>query len=118
MRLFLLLLFLLPCFVFSQEDTKQKSQFIALYTIGEHWNSEKQPHEQEYFKEHSGFLSKLRKEKKIVMGARYADTGMIIILADNLEAAKSMLFEDIALQQKLFNVEIHHFNAFYKGCLE
>ncbi|MEX0313194.1 MAG: YciI family protein [Allomuricauda sp.] len=117
MRLFLFLL-LLPCFMLSQENTEQKSHFIALYTVGEHWDKEKMPHEQEYFKEHSSFLSKLRKEKKIVMGARYADTGMIIVLADSLEVAKSMLFEDVALQQKLFNVEIHPFNAFYKGCIE
>ncbi|WP_420603736.1 YciI family protein [Flagellimonas sp.] len=117
MKLFLLLL-LLPCFALSQESTDQKSHFIALYTIGEGWDVEKKPHEQEYFKEHSSFLSKMRKEEKIVMGARYADTGMIIVLADNLEAAKNMLNQDVALQQKLFTVEIHQFNAFYKGCIE
>lgn len=117
MKLFLFLL-LLPCFALSQEDTKKQSHFIALYTIGEHWDMDKQPHEQEYFKEHSGFLSKLRKEKKIAMGARYSDTGMIIISADDLDAAKAMLFQDVALQEKLFTVEIHPFNAFYKGCLE
>ena len=117
MRLFLLLL-LLPCLMFSQENTPQKSHFIALYTVGELWDKDKNPNEQQYFNEHSGFLSKLRKEKKIIMGARYSDTGMIIVVADNLEGAKNMLFEDISLQEKLFNVEIHHFNAFYKGCLE
>ncbi|WP_190810153.1 hypothetical protein [Flagellimonas sp. S3867] len=117
MKLFLLLL-LLPFFVLSQDNANQKSTFIALYTIGELWDTEKKPHEQEYFNEHSKFLSNMRKEKKITMGARYSDTGMIIILADNLEAAKKMLYQDVALQQKLFTVEIHAFNAFYKGCLE
>ncbi|WP_420320699.1 YciI family protein [Flagellimonas sp.] len=117
MRLFLLLL-LLPCFVLSQENTNQKSHFVALYTIGELWDKDKKPNEQEYFKEHSSFLSRLRDEKKVILGARYSDTGMIIVLADHLEDAKNILFQDIALQQKLFTVEIHPFNPFYKGCLE
>lgn len=103
---------------FSQEDEHTTSNFIALYTLGESWDMEKQPSEQTYFKEHSAFLSKLRKEKHITLGARYSDTGMLILKADNLDAAKTLLYEDIALQKKLFNVEIHPFNAFYKGCLE
>lgn len=107
-----------PFLIFSQEDESVKPNFIALYTLGESWDMEKQPSEQLYFKEHSGFLSKLRKEKHIVLGARYSDTGMLILKADNLEAAKTILNQDIALQKKLFNVAVYPFNAFYKGCIE
>ncbi len=107
-----------PFVVFSQEHQDIQPHFIALYTLGESWDMEKQPGEQAYFKEHSGFLSNLRKEKQIILGARYSDTGIIILKADDLEAAKAMLHQDIALQKKLFNVEVYPFNAFYKGCIE
>ncbi|MGW9684356.1 hypothetical protein [Flagellimonas sp. 2504JD1-5] len=117
MKVFLVTL-LAPLLLLSQEESDKKMHFIALYTLGESWDMEKTPSEQIYFKEHSAFLSKMRKEKKIVLGARYADTGMIIVLEDNLDAAKEMLSQDIALQQKLFKVEIHRLNAFYKGCIE
>lgn len=116
--LILLIATCIPFLMFSQEDEHVKPHFIALYTLGESWDTEKQPSEQVYFKEHSGFLSKLRKEKQIVLGARYSDTGMLILKADNLEAAKTILHQDIALQKKLFNVVVYPFNAFYKGCIE
>lgn len=76
------------------------------------------PNDQPYFKEHSAFLAKLRKENTIVIGARYSDTGMIVFQAMDLESAKNLLLEDVALQKQLFNVEVHPFNAFSKGCIE
>jgi len=114
----LVLLFLLPFFMNAQGSEEQKSHFVALYTVGSLWDMDKNPDEQSYFKEHSAFLSKLRKENAIVMGARYSDTGMIVLQAADLESAKNLLFEDIALQNQLFNVEVHPFNVFYKGCIE
>lgn len=116
--LIFLIVICIPFLMFSQEDEHVKAHFIALYTVGESWDMEKQPNEQIYFKEHSGFLSKLRKEKQIILGARYSDTGMIILKADDLEAAKIILNQDIALQKKLFNVVIYPFNTFYNGCIE
>ena len=114
----LVLLLLLPFLMNGQEDEKSKSHFVALYTVGSLWDMEKEPNEQAYFEEHSAFLSKLRKENTIVMGARYSDTGMIVLQAADLEAAKTLLFEDVALQNQLFNVEVHPFHVFYKGCLD
>ncbi len=122
MKMKSLLIFLIvtciPFLMFSQEDEHAEAHFIALYTVGESWDTEKQPGEQTYFKEHSEFLSKLRKEKKIILGSRYSDTGMLILKADSLEAAKKILHQDIALQKKLFNVVVYPFNTFYKGCIE
>ena len=114
----LLLFLLLPFFMIAQESEEKKSHFVALYTVGSLWDMDKEPTDQAYFMEHSAFLSKLRKEKTIVMGARYSDTGMIVLEATDLEAAKNILFEDVALQNELFNVEVHPFNIFYKGCFE
>lgn len=116
--LILCLVLCIPFLVLSQEKEPVDAHFIALYTLGESWDTEKQPSEQIYFKEHSGFLSKLRKEKQIILGARYSDTGMIVLKANNLEAAETILHQDIALQKKLFNVVVYPFNTFYKGCIE
>ncbi|MCL6267409.1 hypothetical protein [Flagellimonas myxillae] len=116
--LVLLPLLCIPILLFSQETEKATSYFVALYTLGESWDADKQPHEQAYFKEHSSFLSKLRKEKKISVGARYSDTGMLIIKGSGLQEVKNMLYEDVAIQHKLFKLEIHPFAPFYQGCVE
>ncbi|MEZ4809672.1 MAG: hypothetical protein R2819_04870 [Allomuricauda sp.] len=109
---------LLPFFLHAQEDSDRKSHFIALYTVGSNWDMEKAPNEQLYFKEHSAFLSKLREAETIVMGARYGDTGMIVLQATDLESAINLLHQDVALQKELFAVVVHPFHAFYKGCIE
>lgn len=113
-----LLLLALPFASFAQNEEKTSSYFVALYTLGENWDTEKQPHEQVYFKEHSSFLAQLRKEKKISVGARYSDTGMLIIQGKDIEEVQQMLHEDLAIQHKLFKLEIHPFAPFYKGCIE
>ncbi|NNE78132.1 MAG: hypothetical protein HKN31_13800 [Pricia sp.] len=115
----LIILFLsLPLLSFCQENEQKESYFIALYTVGENWDSTKQPGEQTYFKEHSAHLNQLRKDSTIAMGARYDDTGMILIKATDLDSAKGILQNDLAIENKLFNLEIHSFSPFYKGCLE
>ncbi len=117
--IFLWLLMLgLPFLSFSQDEEKTNSYFIALYTIGDGWEMDKPPQEQTYFKEHSMFLSQLRKQEKISVGARYSDTGMLIIKGKSEEEVTNMLHEDLAIQHKLFKLEIHPFAPFYKGCID
>ncbi|MEL6916897.1 MAG: hypothetical protein AAFO99_04115 [Bacteroidota bacterium] len=64
------------------------------------------------------FLSNLRADGTITIGARYGDTGMVVIKASDIEMAKSILMTDKAVENKLFKIEIHPFSPFYKGCLE
>ena len=109
-------IFVLPFLNYSQE--KEGTYFVALYTVGDLWDSNKPPGEQTHFKEHSAHLSKLRSDSIIVIGARYSDTGMLILKSKNLAEAKSLLLEDIAVKNDLFRVEIHPFQPFYKGKLE
>ncbi len=115
-KYFLLLLF--PLMLQAQEPQIETSLFVALYTVGGTWDVAKEPQEQAYFQEHSAFLSKLRKDGIIEMGARFGETGMIVFKESDLVAAKALLHEDIALQNELFNVEVHPFNVFYKGCVD
>jgi uncharacterized protein YciI len=96
----------------------KKMLFIAIFSLGPSWQSDKPAHEQAYFKEHSANLKKLRTEKKILIGARFSDKGMIIIAAANEQEARAMLEHDPMVANKVFNLELHQFNPFYKGCID
>lgn len=103
---------------YSQNTKKEKSYFVVLYTIGETWDTTRQYHEQKYFEDHSNYLSSLRKNKEIVMGARYSDTGMIIIEAKDEIEAKAIVNKDEAVKNKLFKAEVFLFEPFYSGCIK
>ena len=105
---------------FSQEkdSDNDRAYFVALYTVGESWDAEKPPQEQAYFKEHSAHLSDLRKASKIVLGARYSDTGIIILKVKDEAEAQELINSDTAIQNKLFQVQIFPYYPFYKGCVE
>jgi hypothetical protein len=94
------------------------SLYIVTYTTGPSWDVNKPPHEQPYFKEHSARLGQLRKEGVIRFGARYAEKGMIVISASTRETARKIIFEDQAVANKLFEVDVQKLNIFYDGCLE
>lgn len=106
--------------LYSQDSLNQHQQeyFIVLYTVGEDWDTTKQYQEQLYASEHSAHLNKLRKTNIISMGARYNDTGMIILKANNLSEAQKIINEDPAMQNKMFRIEIYPFYPFYDGCIE
>lgn len=104
----------------AQQDTStaKKMLFIAIFSLGPSWQADKPAHEQAYFKEHSANLKKLRAEKKILVGARYSDKGMIIITAANEQEARVMLESDPMVANKVFNLELYQYNPFYKGCVD
>ena len=112
------LFFVISTFSYAQKTPPAEQYFVALYTVGENWDADKSPADQPYFKEHSEHLSNLRKDSTIVIGARYNDTGMIIIKAIDQTKAENLLLEDIAVRNELFNVEIHLLQPFYKGRLD
>ena len=103
-----------------QPDTSAVPQmlFVAIYSLGPAWKADKPAHEQAHFKEHSANLKKLRTEKKIILGARYSDKGMIILQVTNEQEARAILEPDPMVANKVFNLELHPFSPFYKGCIE
>ena len=118
-RMRFLFFLLLPFLVLGQTpDDKKELYFVALYTTGDAWDNSKAPNEQAYFKAHSNFLQQLRSEKIIALGARYDETGMVVFKASDLTAAKTLIHSDSAVQNKLFDVEIHEFSSFYNGCIQ
>jgi len=118
--LFSILFFSCKVTTHAQDHSPQSDleNFIVIYKLGDNWDTSKSPQEQVHFKEHSAFLSNLRKEKSIVLGARYAETGMIILLAKDVEEANEIIRSDVATQNDLFKVEIHPLSPFYKGCID
>jgi uncharacterized protein YciI len=103
----------------SQEIPASEFQYFAMiYTPGDSWDYGKQAHEQSFFKEHSQFLSNLRKEGKIVIGGRYSDKGFMILKVKDEEEALALISTDESVKNKTFKAEIFPFMAFYKGCIE
>lgn len=92
--------------------------FVAIFSLGPNWQTDKPAPEQAYFKAHSENLKKLRGEQKIVLGARYADKGMIIVAAADEKEARAMLEADPMVMHQVFNLELHPFRPFYKGCIQ
>ena len=100
----------------SQDEEFQ--YFAMIYTTGENWDEGRDYHEQAYFKEHTEFLSKLRKEEKILIGGRYSDKGFMILKAKDEADALAILASDESVVNKTFKAEIFPFMVFYKGCLD
>jgi len=101
-----------------QDSSAAKKLFIAIFSLGPVWKTDKPAHEQAYFNEHSENLKKLRAEKKIMLGARYSDKGMIILSAADEKEARAMLENDPMVVNKVFNLELYPFSPFYKGCIQ
>ena len=64
-----------------QQTAQAKQYFIAIFSRGTAWEDAKPANEQIGFKEHSENLRRLRAEKRIAIGARYGDKGMVIVEA-------------------------------------
>ena len=101
-----------------QEPSVPKQYFIAIFSRGSAWEDAKPANEQVGFKEHSENLRRLRTEKKIPIGGRYGEKGMVIVEAKNEEEARSLFASDMMVQKKTFALELHQFRPFYKGTIE
>ena len=116
MKFLLTALILYTGAVYAQSPTD--SLYIVTYTTGPAWDLALKPNEQVYFKEHSAFLGKLMKDGTVKLGARHAEKGMVIIHATSLQTARELILSDVAVANKLFQVDIQKFNVFFYGCLE
>ena len=124
MKVIVLLLALVGGFsAYSQGSTPQptattKQYFIAVFSRGPEWVADKQANEQIGFKEHSGNLQRLRAEKRIPIGGRYSDKGMVIVEAKDEAEARSLFESDVMVQKETFTLELHQFRPFFKGTIE
>ena len=101
-----------------QDPAPTKQYFIAIFSRGTAWDEKKPANEQIGFKEHSENLRRLRTEKKISIGGRYGEKGMVIVEAGNEDEARALFASDVMLTAKTFRLELHRFRPFYKGSIE
>ena len=104
----------LGCSAQTNDETKL---FAMIYTTGENWDHSKEFQEQPYFKAHSRHLSKLRKKGVIPIGGRFEDKGFMLLNVKDRAAAEVIIQMDSSVTHKTFKVELHQFEAFYKGCI-
>ncbi len=116
--LLVFLLFTLPAAVLAQDVETPDAhiplkQFIVHFSLGPAWDQQKPPQAQMGFSEHSANMQRLRSEGVIIMGARYAQIGMLIIQSSSLENATAMIQADPAVQNQIFNYTVEPVNVFY-----
>jgi hypothetical protein len=102
----------------TQQPAAEKQYFIAIFSRGPAWDNAKQANEQVGFKEHSENIRRLRSEKRIAIGGRYGEKGMVIVEAKDEADARSLFATDVMVAKKTFDLELHQFRPFYKGAIE
>lgn len=100
------------------QEPAAKQYFIAIFSRGPAWEDSKGATEQVGFKEHSENLRRLRTEKRISIGGRYGEKGMVIVEAKNEDEARALFASDVMVMKKTFALELHQFRPFYKGTIE
>jgi uncharacterized protein YciI len=95
-----------------------KKYVVAIFTTGPSWDKSKSPDKQSGFAKHSANLRRLRAEKKIVLGSRYADKGLILLDAKSIEEARAMFADDPTLKASVFVLDVYPWNTLFTGCVE
>lgn len=86
--------------------------------VGARWVAGKPPQEQDYFREHSANLRRLREQGSLVLGARYGDKGLVILAAASEGAARAMIEQDPSIGHGTFSYELQPFSVFYGGTVD
>jgi uncharacterized protein YciI len=92
--------------------------FAVQVRKGPAWDEAKPPQAQAQFREHSAHLKRLRDAGSLVMGARYADVGLLVVAAENEAAARALMDGDPSIAAGTFSIDVHPFNVFYGGNLQ
>ena len=96
-------------------DTRR--QYLVVFSVGPAWDKSRPPPEQPRFAEHGRNLKRLRDAGDIVLGARYADKGMIVLRAASEEAARAEIANDPGVLAGTFTFELSELRTFYPGYL-
>jgi uncharacterized protein YciI len=95
----------------------QGRDFLVVFSLGPQWVAGKPPGEQSSFREHGQNLKRLREAGRIVLGARYADKGMIVLRAESEAAARAELEADPGVRSGIFTFDLNELRVFYDGFL-
>lgn len=90
------------------EVPEGKSLFVIEYDPGPEWEEGKPVFEQD-LQAHGGYMFGLQEEGTLLLGGPYLDDtgGLVLMLADDLDAAKEVLASDPAIEEGVFSGEVH-----------
>lgn len=91
--------------------------YIVHYTTGPSWSEGKPFGEQEHAREHSANLQRLRQDGSILVGARYGETGMVILTAASEDRARTEIDQDPAVRSGIFKYTLSELRPFFGGCV-
>ena len=97
--------------------TDARPTFAVEIRTGPAWDASKPPQAQALFREHSVHLRRLRDEGHILVGARYADKGLLLVTAADVAAARALFEADPSMKAGTFAFELHALAVFYGGCV-
>jgi hypothetical protein len=89
--------------------------YAAVFKTGPKWDAAKAPNDQPFFRDHSTNLAKLRAAGTIVMGARYADIGLVVVAAATEADARKLFDGDPSIAAGTFTLDVQRFSVFYPG---
>lgn len=112
-RCLAILILTLAMTVTAAGEPEPPSLFVVHFERGTGWDETVAPAGQSGFREHSANMNRLRKEGRIVFGARYADVGMILLKAETLDDAKAEMEEDPGVRSAIFTYRIAPLSVFY-----
>ncbi|MBL8361810.1 MAG: hypothetical protein JNN18_15060 [Rubrivivax sp.] len=104
-----------PAATASPTAADERPLYAVEVTIGPRWDASLRPQDQPLFREHSAHLRRLRDAGHLVIGARYADKGLLVLAADTEAAARALLDADPSIQAGIFRYQIHPYSVFYGG---
>ena len=102
----------------SADRTEPLPLFALELRTGANWDHAKPAQEQAHFREHSAHLRRLREQQSLVLGARVADRGFIVLAANSEQDARGMIDQDPSIQNRIFAYDLHPFAVFYPGCVQ
>lgn len=89
--------------------------FIVHFTTGPAWRADVPFQQQHHAGAHSENLKRLREEGALLLGARYADKGVIILRAATEQEARARIERDPAVEAGVFVYDLAPFHPFYDG---
>ena len=91
--------------------------FAATFRTGPAWDPAKAPQDQAGFAAHSQNLRALRSERRLLLGGRYGELGLVVLRAASLDEAKALVDRDPSVKAGTFAVEVQPFYPFMPGCV-
>lgn len=93
------------------------SAFAVEFRTGPAWVADKPAHEQQHFRAHSANLKRLRDAGLLVLGARIAERGFVVVAGKDEAAVRAEVDADPSVQAGVFVYSIAPMGVFYGGTL-